>query len=57
MTDLRTHLATHGMCHPNTESDACDVRLVTATDGQPPRLVVTSAINALATPDNASVSA
>jgi glutamate synthase (NADPH/NADH) large chain len=47
MTDPRTHLATHGMYRPDMESDACGVGLVAATDGQPSRRVVQSAIDAL----------
>ena len=47
MTDLRTHLAEHGMYRPDLESDACGVGLVAATDGQPSRRVVQSAIDAL----------
>jgi len=47
MTDQRTRLAAEGMYRPEFESDACGVGLVAATDGQPSRRVVQSAIDAL----------
>ena len=47
MTDQRTRLALEGMYRPEFESDACGVGLVAATDGQPSRRVVQSAIDAL----------
>ncbi|PAX07993.1 glutamate synthase large subunit [Sphingomonas lenta] len=47
MTDPCIHLAAHGMYRPDLESDACGVGLVAATDGQPSRRVVQSAIDAL----------
>ena len=47
MTDQRTHFAEHGMYRPEFESDACGVGLVAATNGQPSRRVVQSAIDAL----------
>ncbi|MBB4152293.1 glutamate synthase (NADPH/NADH) large chain [Sphingomonas jinjuensis] len=47
MTDLRQHIAEHGMYRPEMESDACGVGLVAATDGKPSRRVVQSAIDAL----------
>ncbi len=45
--DQRAHLAEHGMYRPEFESDACGVGLVAATDGEPSRRVVQSAIDAL----------
>ncbi len=45
--DSREYLAAHGMYRPGFESDACGVGLVAATDGQPSRRVVASAIDAL----------
>ncbi|HWU74563.1 MAG TPA: glutamate synthase large subunit, partial [Sphingomonas sp.] len=47
MTDQRARLAAEGMYRPEFESDACGVGLVAATDGQPSRRVVQSAIDAL----------
>lgn len=47
MTDQRARLAAVGMYRPEFESDACGVGLVAATDGQPSRRVVQSAIDAL----------
>ena len=47
MTDQRARLAEHGMYRPEFEGDACGVGLVAATDGQPSRRVVQSAIDAL----------
>ncbi|WP_296614712.1 glutamate synthase large subunit [Sphingomonas sp.] len=47
MTDQRARLAAQGMYRPEFESDACGVGLVAATDGQPSRRVVQSAIDAL----------
>ncbi|MBY8828299.1 glutamate synthase large subunit [Hephaestia mangrovi] len=47
MIDQRTRLACEGMYRPEFESDACGVGLVAATDGQPSRRVVQSAIDAL----------
>jgi glutamate synthase (NADPH/NADH) large chain len=46
-TDQRARLAAEGMYRPEFESDACGVGLVAATDGQPSRRVVQSAIDAL----------
>ena len=43
----RARLAAEGMYRPEFESDACGVGLVAATDGQPSRRVVQSAIDAL----------
>ena len=43
----RQRLAREGMYRPEFESDACGVGLVAATDGQPSRRVVASAIDAL----------
>ncbi len=43
----RARLAREGMYRPEFESDACGVGLVAATDGQPSRRVVQSAIDAL----------
>lgn len=43
----RVRIANEGMYRPEFESDACGVGLVAATDGQPSRRVVTSAIDAL----------
>jgi len=43
----RLRIAREGMYHPELESDACGVGLVAATDGQPSRRVVVSAIDAL----------
>nr|WP_312487668.1 glutamate synthase large subunit [Sphingomonas sp.] len=47
MTDQRQYLAEHGMYRPEFEGDACGVGMVAATDGQPSRRVVQSAIDAL----------
>jgi glutamate synthase (NADPH/NADH) large chain len=47
MIDQRAYFAEHGMYRPEFESDACGVGLVAATDGQPSRRVVQSAIDAL----------
>ncbi|KRC79535.1 glutamate synthase large subunit [Sphingomonas sp. Root241] len=48
MTDSeRTRLAREGMYRPEFEGDACGVGMVAATDGQPSRRVVQSAIDAL----------
>ena len=47
MIDQRERLAREGMYRPEFESDACGVGLVAATDGQPSRRVVQSAIDAL----------
>ena len=47
MIDQRARLAAEGMYRPEFESDACGVGLVAATDGQPSRRVVQSAIDAL----------
>ncbi len=46
-TDQHAYLAEHGMYRPEFEGDACGVGLVAATDGQPSRRVVQSAIDAL----------
>ncbi|WP_137862013.1 MULTISPECIES: glutamate synthase large subunit [unclassified Sphingomonas] len=43
----RLRLAAQGMYRPEFEGDACGVGLVAATDGQPSRRVVQSAIDAL----------
>ncbi|MDP5280365.1 glutamate synthase large subunit [Sphingomonas sp. DG1-23] len=43
----RTRLAEEGMYRPEFEGDACGVGMVAATDGQPSRRVVQSAIDAL----------
>ncbi|WP_174279312.1 glutamate synthase large subunit [Sphingomonas bacterium] len=43
----RAHLAEHGMYRPEFETDACGVGLIAATDGQPSRRVVRTAIDAL----------
>ncbi|WP_029936813.1 glutamate synthase large subunit [Sphingomonas sp. UNC305MFCol5.2] len=43
----RTRLAREGMYRPEFEGDACGVGMVAATDGQPSRRVVQSAIDAL----------
>ncbi|MDV3458464.1 glutamate synthase large subunit [Sphingomonas sp. HF-S4] len=43
----RTRLAREGMYRPDFEGDACGVGMVAATDGQPSRRVVQSAIDAL----------
>ena len=43
----RARIAREGMYRPETESDACGVGLVAATDGKPSRRVVVSAIDAL----------
>lgn len=43
----RTRLARDGMYRPEFEGDACGVGMVAATDGQPSRRVVQSAIDAL----------
>ncbi|ATY32998.1 glutamate synthase large subunit [Sphingomonas psychrotolerans] len=43
----RTRLANEGMYRPEFEGDACGVGMVAATDGQPSRRVVQSAIDAL----------
>jgi glutamate synthase (NADPH/NADH) large chain len=43
----RTRLAHEGMYRPEFEGDACGVGMVAATDGQPSRRVVQSAIDAL----------
>ncbi|MDT8760612.1 glutamate synthase large subunit [Sphingomonas psychrotolerans] len=43
----RARLANEGMYRPEFEGDACGVGLVAATDGQPSRRVVQSAIDAL----------
>ena len=45
--DERERLAREGMYRPEFEGDACGVGLVAATDGQPSRRVVQSAIDAL----------
>lgn len=45
--DQRQYLAEHGMYRPEFEGDACGVGMVAATDGQPSRRVVQSAIDAL----------
>ncbi|OMJ32830.1 glutamate synthase subunit alpha [Sphingomonas sp. Sph1(2015)] len=45
--DQREYLAEHGMYRPEFEGDACGVGMVAATDGQPSRRVVQSAIDAL----------
>ena len=47
MTDQHQYLAEHGMYRPEFEGDACGVGMVAATDGQPSRRVVQSAIDAL----------
>jgi len=47
VTDQRARIAAEGMYRPEFESDACGVGLVAATDGQPSRRVVQSAIDAL----------
>ncbi|CAM3143719.1 MULTISPECIES: glutamate synthase large subunit [Sphingomonas] len=47
MTDQRQYFAEHGMYRPEFEGDACGVGMVAATDGQPSRRVVQSAIDAL----------
>jgi len=47
LTDQHAYLAEHGMYRPEFESDACGVGLIAATDGQPSRRVVESAIDAL----------
>jgi glutamate synthase (NADPH) large chain len=47
MESERTRLAREGMYRPEFEGDACGVGLVAATDGQPSRRVVQSAIDAL----------
>ncbi|NIJ21154.1 glutamate synthase (NADPH/NADH) large chain [Sphingomonas naasensis] len=46
-TAERERLAREGMYRPEFEGDACGVGLVAATDGQPSRRVVQSAIDAL----------
>ena len=46
-SDQRARLAAEGMYRPEFESDACGVGLVAATDGQPSRRVVQSALDAL----------
>jgi glutamate synthase (NADPH/NADH) large chain len=46
-TPEHERLAREGMYRPDTESDACGVGLVAATDGKPSRRVVESAIDAL----------
>ena len=46
-TPEHERLAREGMYRPDTESDACGVGLVAATDGRPSRRVVESAIDAL----------
>jgi glutamate synthase (NADPH/NADH) large chain len=43
----RARIAEVGMYRPETESDACGVGLIAATDGKPSRRVVTAAIEAL----------
>ncbi|WP_322964750.1 glutamate synthase large subunit [Sphingomonas fuzhouensis] len=43
----KQRLAEHGMYRPEFEGDACGVGMVAATDGQPSRRVVQSAIDAL----------
>ena len=45
--DQRQYFAEHGMYRPEFEGDACGVGMVAATDGQPSRRVVQSAIDAL----------
>jgi glutamate synthase (NADPH) large chain len=45
--DQHQYLAEHGMYRPEFEGDACGVGMVAATDGQPSRRVVQSAIDAL----------
>ncbi len=45
--DERERLAREGMYRPEFEGDACGVGMVAATDGQPSRRVVQSAIDAL----------
>ncbi|MET0240716.1 MAG: glutamate synthase large subunit [Sphingobium sp.] len=47
LTDQHAYLAEHGMYRPESESDACGVGLVAATDGKASRRVVESAIDAL----------
>lgn len=46
-TPAHTHLATHGMYHPDRESDACGVGLIAAIHGKPSRRVVEAGIEAL----------
>jgi glutamate synthase (NADPH/NADH) large chain len=45
--DERERMAREGMYRPEFEGDACGVGMVAATDGQPSRRVVQSAIDAL----------